>query len=41
MREAIMAVYRSEKWAAKVKAMTDQQVKAIFFRLREQGRVTL
>lgn len=38
-REALKGVYRSKKWWLKVNKMTDDQVLAIFKRLKQQEKV--
>jgi hypothetical protein len=38
-RELVKQAYPGPKWAAKVNAMTDAQVVAIFFKLKRQGRI--
>lgn len=38
-RVAVSQAYSGDKWAAKVKKMSDTQIVAIFKRLREQGRI--
>ena len=38
-REALLAVYPGKKWADKVKAMTNDQIVAIYLRLKSQGKV--
>lgn len=39
MREAIKAAYTGEKWAARIKTMTDKQVAAVYYRLLYLGRI--
>ena len=36
-RDAVTAVYRSKAWATKVEKMTEEQVVAIYMRLKLQG----
>ncbi len=38
-REAVKAAYPGPKWADKVKHMTDEQVIAVYFRLKRNGKV--
>lgn len=38
-REAVKGVYSGEKWKTKVDEMTDEQVTAIYSRLKGQGKV--
>lgn len=38
-REAVKAAYPSRKWATKVSKMDDQQVIAVYLRLKSQGKV--
>lgn len=38
-RQAIAAVYRSFSWATKVKAMTDNQVIAVYLRFKQSGKI--
>lgn len=38
-REAVKAAYPSGKWASKVTKMSDQQVTAVYLRLKAQGKV--
>lgn len=37
MRNALLAAYSSARWSNKVKLMKDDQVQAIYFRLKNQG----
>lgn len=38
-RELVKKAYTGERWANKVNRMSDQQIIAIFFRLRRQGKI--
>ena len=38
-REAVKAAYPSKRWATKVDAMEDDQVAAVYLRLKAQGKV--
>lgn len=38
-REAVKAVYKSANWIRKVNAMSDNQVIAIYFRLKKQNKI--
>lgn len=38
-REALKKVYRSRKWWNKVNKMSDEQVAAIYLRLKKQEKV--
>jgi hypothetical protein len=38
-REAVKAAYPSKKWSVKVDKMDDDQVAAIYLRLKAQGKV--
>lgn len=38
-REALKAVYSSDKWKRKVAGMTEPQVTAIYLRLKDQGKI--
>ena len=38
-REELKKVYPGQKWAEKVKNMTDAQVTAVYLRLKSQGKV--
>lgn len=38
-RQAIASTYRSYSWAKKVKAMTDEQVIAVFLRFKQSGKI--
>lgn len=38
-REALKGAYSGDKWINKVKDMTDDQVTAIYLRLKGQGKV--
>lgn len=38
-REALLAVYSGPEWRQKVLKMSDQQIIAIFMRLKIQGKV--
>lgn len=38
-REAVRKAYPTQKWAAKVDKMDDQQVFAIYIRLKKQNKV--
>jgi NAD(P)H-dependent flavin oxidoreductase YrpB (nitropropane dioxygenase family) len=39
MRDAIIVAYPSKRWAEKVKRMPDNQVIAVYMRLKLQGKV--
>jgi hypothetical protein len=38
-REAVRTAYDGDKWKKKVDGMTDDQVTAIYIRLKSQGKV--
>ncbi len=38
-RDAVKGAYKGEKWKLKVDNMTDDQVTAIYIRLKGQGKV--
>lgn len=38
-RESIKAVYPGKKWAEKVDKMTEDQVVAVYLRLKQQGKI--
>lgn len=38
-RQALLKVYKSQKWANKVKKMRDDQVVAIYLRLKSQNKL--
>lgn len=38
-RNAVRKAYRGKRWAAKVDKMDDQQVYAIYIRLKKQNKV--
>lgn len=38
MRLAVSRAYRGDKWKAKVRAMPDQQVIALYFTFKEKGQ---
>ncbi len=38
-REALKGAYSGEKWIEKVNNMSDEQVQAIYLRLKGQGKV--
>lgn len=38
-REAIRAAYPGRKWAQKVNAMTEDQVVAVYLRLKQQNKI--
>lgn len=38
-RDALKEVYRGGKWIQKVNEMTDEQVTAIYLRLKQQNKV--
>ena len=40
-REALLGAYDGLKWADKVKRMTDQQIVAIYLRLKAQNQLKL
>jgi hypothetical protein len=39
IRDEIKAAYPGEKWSKKVNKMADNQVLAIWFRLKKEGKV--
>lgn len=39
MRKAVKQAYPSEKWERKVSRMSDQQVYAIYERMRKDGKI--
>lgn len=39
-REVLKRVYPSNKWARKVDHMSDDQVTAVYLRLKAQGKIT-
>jgi hypothetical protein len=39
MRELLYTAYPGQKWSDKVKKMTDDQVTAVFLRLRAQKKI--
>ena len=39
-REVLKRLYRSDKWARRVDGMTDDQVTAIYLRLKSQGKIS-
>lgn len=38
-RNAVSNAYPGPEWKAKVQKMSDEQVVAVYFRLKEQGRI--
>lgn len=38
-REAVLRAYSGDKWAAKVAKMTDQQLIAVYLRLKRTNKV--
>jgi hypothetical protein len=38
-RRLVLKAYPTETWKAKVKKMRDDQIVAVFFRLRRQGKI--
>lgn len=38
-REALKKAYPSKKWADKVNKMSEQQVAAVYLRLKSQGKI--
>jgi hypothetical protein len=39
-RAAVSAAYFGERWATKVKNMPDEQIVAVYMRLKQQGRIS-
>lgn len=38
-RQALIAVYRTQTWKEKVKAMSDQQVVAVYLRFQKDNKL--
>lgn len=38
-REALKSVYKNRSWAARVNKMPDEQVQAIYLRLKQQNKL--